>query len=270
MAGPMRNQEGLFPVDPPKIDLDRRRAFGSVPSLLNCGDVHAPSYAAERLVDVASLQTVLYSQSLGDTAGYVVDGLALNSGEYNDLARNPKMLLRAVGASTVTSRLRRGDESVDRIGRKDVGSQLSTIKSKIKKHDERIAQFTREVEKLLQLEGVVHSPGYARMKEIDLRLLATEVWTTSFSNIIQVAVSRRKWDGSTVKLAMDAMTYRLTNRASRDRVGYWQDMSALAFGYADNKRMLFKLRKNSLQSEREKLENESHAQNEAFLRNEQG
>lgn len=256
-----------IPAPASRFDVTRRRAFGSVPGLLDCGEPTAPVYEVERLVDIANLQRLLYQQGPDDKRGLVVDGLALNSEEYTDIARNPEALQRAVGARTVASRTLRGDTNVDRVDSRELVSQMKMLIAKGTKHGERITQYALEINRLRELGKLARSPGYALATEGELRILAVEVWTTSFEGVLKVAALRGRWDGSTQMAATDAMAYRLTKGPQRTRMGYWQEMGSLTERYVGNKKLLFTQRRDVLRAQYRSLNQQLRAQNNAFFEN---
>ncbi len=231
-----RQLEQLPGLEKP-IDLGSRNAFGRVPKPEYFG-IDPSEFSdvtdEERLAVAVDhcFTRRLYSGKEGET----VDGLALNSVEYEAIVRSPAAF--AVAAAARTNSARELDTNRERRDATVQRSVEHAAESKQERAEKVIAGLEAERASLQRLLKEMRTPGYAHMSEADMRILA-ETARTSFDNLLEVVGSQAGWTPHQRERAEKAMNARLFDSNYKNAFGYWEDLTTLAERYDGQKINLF-------------------------------
>lgn len=231
-----------------RSDPEKRRAFGSVPRLLG-------SKALELAVEYHEISPELIMEvgannlrtSLTSPRGkFMVAGLALNETEFKHIIRSKELETVEAPVMARTVAANRGTVNPIRLEEKELKSRKGLLGTKGKAHTAVLNSLEKENVNLSELFRLIKSPGFALVKEADLRILATSAWEHSFLNLINVAKNQFGWDNDKAEQAKKAMTSRLLSGPQRERVRYWEELTGLARDYSRMKHALFSQRKNKI------------------------
>lgn len=243
-----------MPEDPvvlPRIDMQQRRAFGSVPGLLG-RNIDVPPF--ERL-DGLALQRVepeaLTRGLFGVEGNNAVDGLALNTAQYQALVRNKKAFADSIRNKTLAANTLTNDV---RTREKELSSVRAALEQKQVRHQKVITGLEGEKKTLATLAEWQRTPGYWRTREPELRAMATAAWELSFTNILHVLKDQHELSPEAYVDMTQALAYRLTQGPQSDRMKYWGGMLGVALRYNSSVKALFSNRLNAIEYEKAKLD----------------
>jgi hypothetical protein len=237
-VSPKQRQAEQLPGFEKAIDLSSRNAFGRVPKSEYFGiDPHEFDDVSDKDRAYADVEYCFTRRLYGGTSGLVVDGLALNPGEYEAIVRSPSAFAVAIAARTTNARIldgniQRREEAVSR----SVGHAITSKRERAVLVIKGLEAEQAALQKLLK---EMKSPGYAHMSEADMRILA-ETARTSFDNLLDVVGRQAGWSPEQRKRAERAMNARLFDSDYRQSFAYWKKLTTVAERYVGQKINLFK------------------------------
>lgn len=237
-----------LPTPERSIDNDRRRAFGSVARLLGGVSISAVGELLD--VDMIRVSPEHLKASLFGSGDYSLNGLVLNTDEYKTVAINPHIFSKRIAAKADAA-----NERYEPLRRQEVElrAPMHALEGLHQTQQVLVSGVSKEVSDLTGLRELMRTPGYARIKEVDLRIQATAVLTGSFANLLRVAGQRQHWSPDEIGKATQALETRLFTGPQRQRVGQWQGYTDVAIRYAYARRALFSQRTHATSSELAKI-----------------
>lgn len=226
--------DGMPPDPQPRFDPNRRRAFGSVPGLLGV-EIDYSGMNPERdnpHIDRQYLAASLY----GMKGQYVVSGLALNEQEYAGILINAPTFSRRISARAATAHTASAPTRQTEVS---LTAPLHALEKQVDVQASFVSALSTEHEKIQKLLKYARQPGHAHIKEIDMRMLATEVFVGSFSNLLRVVGTQREWTEEERVGAEQALSQQLFTGSQRSRIGNWQTMLGITEQYTARKKTLF-------------------------------
>jgi len=196
-------------------------------------DLNSVMDAEKQWMQPEKLEVILHSPPLD--AKNVVDGVSLTSKEHQVLlrARDPEKIAE-VAFSGVTKNGDIDDELLAAANRSEVhileGKRMAMVD-----YREKLLERRTNI-RVLQKE--VRAPGFAHKTSIEMRGLINDAWQ-EFTNMLEVVHIQRGWDDETRERAETTLMHYLTQGSSRDRVGHWNQMLALASVYLSRRQKLF-------------------------------
>jgi len=112
--------------------------------------------------------------------------------------------------------------------------------SKVERATKIIQGLESEGVSLEKLLKEIKSPGYAHMKEADMRILA-ETARTSFDNMLNVVGYQKKWTPEQRQRAERAMNARLFDPEYKKAFSFWEQMTEAAVIYNQRKQRHFRI-----------------------------
>ncbi len=245
---------------PHKPILERRRAFGSVPgyagrvSLVKPGDVSLAEIMAN-VDDAEHINPTYLQMALYTDQEQSYNGLALNPLEYstvlldaNSFKNRSLARIERTAAFNESSEIRKGEMRIT--------VPLHAFEKLAKRHIGLITGLDNERVLLRDMSLQARSPGFAHIKEADLRMRASSVITTTFENIVEVVSRAKHWTPEEKVRAKLAMMERLSSGPQRDRVGYWQVLLCVGENYAGRRKTVMTASANRVDTQIRLLENE--------------
>lgn len=226
--------DGMPPDPQPRFDPNRRRAFGSVPGLLGV-ELDYSGIVPER--DNLHLGEEYITTSLYGMKGRcAVNGLALNETEYAGILIHEPTFRKRIAARSVNAHKDSSPVRRDEVG---LTAPLHALEKQVTVQAQFVTALTTEQAKIQTLLGYAKQPGHARTKEIDMRMLATEILVGSFANILDVVGTQRHWTEEERIGAQQVLSQQLFSGPQRSRIGNWQTMLGVTGQYTGRKKALF-------------------------------
>lgn len=164
---------------------------------------------------------------------YSVEGVCLNSYEFNLAARHPKKLGETIFARVMHDR----DVDDERITRA-VGEQRRGLTDKLTGMNEHLAKLQAGRADIRELQREAKTPGFAHKSEERMKQLTSAAWL-EFQTILDVVHLQREWDQDKRDRAQASLIYYLTQGSQNIRVGHWQEMIGLSDNYLTLRVQLF-------------------------------
>jgi hypothetical protein len=224
------------PVILPRFAADRKRAFGSVPTLLgkeiDVPPFHRLNELALQRTEPAALRKGLY----GAKDNNAVNGLALNTQQYEVIIRSPRAFNAAIRNKTLAANMSTNEL---RKREKELRSVSGSLANKEHRHEGVLAGLDAERQTLTKLSEWQKVPGYWRTREADLRILAASAWQGSFMNILSVLRDQYELTPEEHIDMANALAYKLTRAPQNDRMAHWGGLLGVSLEYNKSVMALF-------------------------------
>jgi len=167
---------------------------------------------------------------------FAVDGVKLNTYEYNLVVRSPEHLGRFAAAKTL------GDNDLDdeRLAAGDRAPK-HVFESKLATMQPHLDAMRLQRSMVRELSREASKPGYAHKTEERMKELTSAAWN-EFKTMLDVLHIERGWDDNLRNRADAALINYLTQGGQRDRVAHWQSMIELTDNYLTQRIALFNRR----------------------------
>ncbi len=225
-----------MPAAPERFNPEQRRAFGSIPTLLG-KEYEVPPH--HRLTEVSLVRTepdTLRQGLYGVHGNNAVNGLALNTKQYEVVIRNQSSFMASIRNKTLAANVATGDL---RTREKELKSLLSSLDTKKQRHETVLTGLHQEGELLSQLSEWQRTPGYWRTREADMRIKATQAWQGSFTNMMQVLRDQHELTPNEYVDMTNALAHKLFRGSQKDRIRHWGGMLHVASEYNRSVGLLF-------------------------------
>ncbi|MDB5165980.1 MAG: hypothetical protein JWM37_52 [Candidatus Saccharibacteria bacterium] len=221
-------------------DLTRRRAFGSVPNLLQLTrsmDLDLEVCPSDHdAVSPRAMYATLIRDDRNYQDGAYVDGVLLNSTEYSRIARNVPAIGRQVGERIMRARSLSSPAAQAETAHAGIGH---TLDGYVEKQTKVSVSLEKEIERLRAVERLASRPGFALTTGHDLLMKVADVWEFSFMNLVRTAGDQQQWSPDDRRRAETALARALSTGPQRQRIAGWQSYTSLAGNYAMTKKLLF-------------------------------
>lgn len=224
------------PDTQPRFDLDKHRAFGSVPGLvgrnLEIPEFHRLDERAVTRVAPDAIERGLY----GRADRYAVDGLVLSPEEYTGIIRNVPAFRSSISAKIAqANRMTNGVRATE----KELNGVQAALNNKKLVHENALVGLVNERSNLVQLQEWQRVPGFWRTDELTMRLKGNQAWNYTFRHIVDVLKDQHDLDANEHIDMMHAMAYKLFRGPQKERIEYWGKMLQLGVRYSSSRAALF-------------------------------
>lgn len=215
---------------------DRRRAFGSVPRLLDISpnETITVEEADFNRASPDTLTTVLLES--GNKQGLrMVDNVPFSSDEFTALVLSPRTVAERAGSFALKKvKLANPDRQfeIDYLARRKELERRQPVQQKV------VDGLHNEMRTLAELRKYAQAPGRALTTEEHLRELALVAWQI-FDRMLQEVADRQSWSVEERMNANQAMLRSFSEGAQRSRVGSWQRYIDVAYRYTLRKFSVF-------------------------------
>lgn len=244
----------------PVIDMDKFRAFGSIPRLLGSEISTLTFEQLDRRAWERTEPSVIEQGLFGREGGTAVNGLVLGSELYEAIIRNQDSFLASIAATTTKANRQTPDP---RAQEKNYHSQIASLVNKQSRHENIIADLERRQEILLTFQDMQRTPGYhKRISELELRVMATTVWESVFVGMLRALKDQYDLSNNEIIEMEQALSYRLLKadkagkNSQNERMANWGKMLRLGNRYTGAAKSLFTRSKTLVERGREGLEDE--------------
>ena len=220
----------------PRFNPSQHRAFGSAPNLLGRtleipALEHIPEKAWTR-TDIAVIHQGLY----GDSANYMVQGVALSPEYYEAIIRNQKSFLGSTAAKTVAAnRLVNPERQQEKLEK----SQVAPLESKQARHQAIIPDLQSQQENLETLLEWQRVRGWWRTDEADLRIRTTQAWQQTFVGMLRTLKDNYDLSANDEIDMQQALAYRLFRGEQNERMRQWGNYLREGAEYTRRIKILF-------------------------------
>jgi hypothetical protein len=239
------------PEQAPRFVAEQKRAFGSVPTLLG-KEIDVPPF--HRLSELALQRTepeTLRRGLYGAEGNNAVNGLVLNTKQYEVIIRSPRAFNAAVRNKTLAANMSTNDL---RKREKELRSVRGSLENKSQRHEGVLTGLDGERQTLAKLSEWQRVPGFWRTREADLRILATSAWQGSFMNIIGVLRDQYELTPEEYIDMTNALAYKLTRGPQSERMAHWGGMLGVSLEYNKSVTALFSTSLHRIASDTAQLE----------------
>jgi hypothetical protein len=230
----------------PMLELIRENrpiAFGRVvmPYFFNLDEADYVDIG-EREIEAANprrfLQYLVPGRRSDHPTKYAVDGVALDSIEYERIIRNLPAFARSIGNKTHKARALQPSQDVRRAA--EIRSVEHGATQKVSKMQSALKNIRYEHDILDKLSKEAKSPGFAHKKALDMLSWTAIAHGTIFRRMLNVVGREKDWTAEQAELAARSLDARLFFAGSNnDRVGYWRDAFQVARIYGQQREKLF-------------------------------
>ncbi len=170
---------------------------------------------------------------------YAVDGVALNSAEYERIIRYPAAFGRNVSNKTYLSRAQ--DANTARRTEKAGKSSTRALENKVPKMVATLTGIEQEHQTIVSLQEQAKHPGYAHKYARDMLSWAAMTHDITFARILEVAGREKGWTSEQADLARRSLDVALFFD-TEGRVRAWREGLDVAETYGHQREVLFQNR----------------------------
>ena len=239
------------PEAAPRFEMNRRRAFGSVPGLIG-KELDIPE--ADKIPELAKQNVqpqVIRAGLLGPQGRHSVNGIVLNPAEYQLVVRSPKSFLNSVQATTLKANQNIPNDV--RLQEKELKSGKLALEAKAASHEVYLTTLAQEKDILSELLKWQRTPGFAHSTQIDIVSYANQAWNLTFRGMLQTLKHQHHLTAAEHIDMTNAMAHRLFRGPQRQRMEYWGGMLEVALEYTRAKNSLFTHRLHKVATQSGKL-----------------
>lgn len=217
------------------LDMDKYRAFGSVPRLLGSRLSTLEFTQLEPRAWELTAPAVIEQGLYGREGGTTVNGLVLGAEFYQAIIRNQDSFLASIRAKTVQANRQTSDP---RVSEKLYRSQIASLENKQLRHENILGELERRQTILQTLQEMQQRPGYHRhISELELRMMTTTAWESVFVGMIRALKDQYDLSNHEMIDMERAMSYRLLRadmpgkNSQNERIANWGQMLRVGSRY---------------------------------------
>lgn len=192
-------------------------------------------------ISAGKLRELVLSPQPGDK--FLVDGISLNTYEYNLIVRSPEYLGKFASARVLND-YDVDDERVSASKR----AAMHVFEQKLDGMTTHLSKLVDQKLLIKELTKEVNMPGFAHKTSERMKQLISGAWN-EFMTMLDVVHLQRGWDDDKRSRAEATLIHYLTSGGQSDRISKWKSTIKVADNYLTQRKLLFTRRIRTVKSE---------------------